>query len=130
MIKSRKPQRTSPARPRRRVRGTALGREIIDSLTELAEVLESGQSDTEHFTARTVEMPDEPRPYNPTTVRATRDRIGVSQSVFARLLGVSTVLVQAWERGAREPASWARRLLDEMNRDPRHWRGMLLAKAS
>jgi putative transcriptional regulator len=108
---------------------SSIGREIIESLAELAEVLESGRSDLEYFTARTVEMPDDPAAYNAKDVRATRERVGVSQSVFARLLGVSIVLVQAWEHGARTPAPWARRLLDEVNRDPNHWRGMLMAKA-
>lgn len=116
-------------RSRKARRGSRIGDEIIASLTELAEVLESGQSDLEYFTARTVEMPDAPSSHDASSVRATRDRIGVSQSVFARLLGVSLVLVQAWERGARAPAPWARRLLDEVNRDPHHWRGMLMAKA-
>jgi hypothetical protein len=56
MIESRKPKRKRSVRPRRRARGTALGREIIGSLTELAEVLESGKPEAEHFTARTVKM--------------------------------------------------------------------------
>jgi DNA-binding transcriptional regulator YiaG len=108
---------------------SSIGREIVESLAELATVLESRQSDLEYFTARTVEMPDDPSVYKAANVRATRDKIGVSQSVFARLLGVSVVLVQTWEHGTRVPAPWARRLMDEMNRDPRHWRGMLMAKA-
>jgi DNA-binding transcriptional regulator YiaG len=116
-------------RSKARGHGSSIGQEIIESLTELAEVLEAGGSDVEHFTARTIEMPDEPATYDAKAVRQTRDTIGVSQSVFARLMGVSVVLVQAWERGARVPALWARRLLDEINRDPRHWRKMLMAKA-
>jgi hypothetical protein len=41
-----------------------------------------------------------------------------------QLLGVSVALVQSWEQGQRSPAICARRLLDEVNRDPGHWRGM------
>jgi DNA-binding transcriptional regulator YiaG len=77
------------------------------------------------FTVRTVEVPDAPRNYNGKSVRETRDKIGVSQALFAMLLGVSPILVSSWERGARVPALWARRLLDEVNHDPQRWRGML-----
>ena len=77
------------------------------------------------YTVRTIELPDGPGRYGSADVRATRDKIGSSQAVFAYLLGVSVKLVQAWEQGSRTPAIWARRLFDEMNRDPRHWRAML-----
>lgn len=116
---------SSTHRRRSHLKGTAAGREIIGALTELAEALESGESLEKRFTVRTVQLPDDPSPYDPAKVRATRDRVTSSQAVFARLLGVSTVLVQHWEGGARVPAKWARRLLDEMNRDPRHWQAML-----
>lgn len=109
----------------RRLRGTRAGREIIGALTELVDAIESGEPIAQRFTVRTVELPDEPRAYNAKRIRAARDRIGASQAVFARLLGVSTVLVQHWENGSRAPAPWARRLLDEVNRDPRHWQAML-----
>jgi putative transcriptional regulator len=125
----RKPMKAKIKRAPVKKRPDSIGREIIESLTELAEVLESGRSDLEYFTARAVEMPDDPAVYKAANVRATRDKIGVSQSVFARLLGVSIVLVQAWEHGTRIPAPWARRLLDEINRDPHYWRGMLMDKA-
>lgn len=110
---------------RHRARGTAAGREIIGALTELAEVLESGRPERSRFTVRTVELPDDPRSYDAAAVRATRKRLEVSQAVFAKLLGVSTVLVQHWEGGTRIPAMWGRRLLDEVNRDPQHWQALL-----
>jgi transcriptional regulator with XRE-family HTH domain len=60
----------------------------------------------------------------PAKVRAIRQRLGVSQCVFAALLGVSTVLVQSWEQGVREPSALARRLLGENVREPRRWQRM------
>ena len=63
----------------------------------------------------------EPGAYGAAAARATRDRIGASQRVFAQMLGVSTALVQSWEQGARRPSRLARRLLDEMNARPHHW---------
>ena len=97
----------------------------MESLREAIRVERSGIPIESVFTVRTVELPDQPATYDAAAVRATRDRLGVSQAIFAHLLGVSPVLVRAWEQGQRVPAPWARRLLDEMNRDPRHWRGML-----
>jgi DNA-binding transcriptional regulator YiaG len=109
----------------RKAKGTKAGREIIEALTELAEVIESGEPLRSRFTVRTASVPDEPRVYNAAGVQGTRRKIGASQPLFAKLIGVSTVLVQHWESGQRTPAPWACRLLDEMNRVPEHWRAML-----
>jgi len=109
----------------RRGRMTAKGREIVASLREAAEVERAGIPVESRFTVRTVELPDAPATYDAAAVRATRQRLAASQAIFARLLGVSAMLVRAWEQGQRTPALWARRLLDEVNRDPTHWRAML-----
>jgi len=104
---------------------TAKGREIVASLSQAVEVERSGLPLASIFSVRTVELPDEPSQYNAASIRATREKIGVSQTIFAHLLGVSVMLVRAWEQGQRVPAMWARRLLDEVNHDPPHWRRML-----
>jgi DNA-binding transcriptional regulator YiaG len=104
---------------------TAKGREIVESLAEALQVERSGAPLESVFTVRTVELPDDPSEYDGSAVRAAREKIGVSQSIFAHLLGVSVMLVRAWEQGQRTPALWARRLLDEVNHDPPHWRRML-----
>ena len=103
----------------------AAGKAILADLTEFAEALESDVPLATKYTIRRVRVPDPPAQYSARSVRLTRDKIGVSQSVFAYLLGVSTILVQAWEQGNRVPAAWARRLLDEVNHDPNRWRGMV-----
>jgi putative transcriptional regulator len=102
-----------------------IGKAILADLTEFADALESGVTLDSKYTMHRVEVPDPPAKYTAQAVRATRDKVGVSQSVFAHLLGVSTVLMQAWEQGNRVPAAWARRLLDEVNHDPNRWRGMV-----
>jgi putative transcriptional regulator len=121
-IKS-KGRKTRRARPAGRM--TSKGREIAASLAEAIEVERVGIPIESRFTVRTVELPDEPAAYSAAAVRVTRDKLAVSQAVFAQLIGVSAMLVRAWEQGQRVPALWARRLLDEVNRDPPHWRGML-----
>ena len=44
-------------------------------------------------------------------IRAIRDRAGVSQSVFAACLNVTTNLVSKWERGDKRPSGAAKKLL-------------------
>jgi putative transcriptional regulator len=73
---------------------------------------------------RRVEVPD-PHQYRPNDVRRLRRELGVSQSVFAQLMGVSTVLVQSWEQGQRIPSRMARRLLEEIAREPRRWASVM-----
>ena len=76
------------------------------------------------MTVRHVEVP-EPGRYTAAAVRKLRQGLGVSQPVFAQLMGVSTVLVQSWEQGQRVPSRMARRLLDEIRRDPNRWAATL-----
>jgi DNA-binding transcriptional regulator YiaG len=61
---------------------------------------------------------DQPGNYDPLSLRSTRDELGLSQSVFADLVGVSKSLVEHWERGLRGPSVTARRLLDAIRARP------------
>lgn len=54
---------------------------------------------------------------NPSRIR---ERLGLSQSQFARLLGVSVYTLQNWEQGARKPSGAARSLLELVAADPEH----------
>jgi putative transcriptional regulator len=47
-----------------------------------------------------------------------RTKVGMSQSEFARLLGVSIRTLQDWEQGRREPSGAARMLLRIAVRSP------------
>ena len=55
-------------------------------------------------------------------VVAARDALGVSQPVFAKILGVSAQSVKAWEQGTKPPSGIARRLIGEICATPEHWR--------
>lgn len=44
-------------------------------------------------------------------VADVRERVGLSQSEFARLLGVSVRTLQEWEQGRRAPSGAARTLI-------------------
>jgi len=100
------------------------GLKILAGLKEIAEALESGEPLEHRFTVREVQVP-EPGEYDAKAIKALRKRLGLSQCLFAHLIGVSIILEQAWEQGRRFPTATARRLFDEIQRDPARWAGML-----
>lgn len=99
-----------------------VGNRLVASLTDLRDALRSDVPLSKRFTVRTVRMPADPSAYDPAAVRRTRERLGASQAVFAKLVGVSKVLEQSWEQGTRKPSKLACRVLDEINRDVEQWR--------
>jgi putative transcriptional regulator len=103
-----------------------VAREVIGDLRELAATLKAGEPLREKYTVRTVcRRVPEPAAYDAAAVRRIRELVGVSQPVFARMLGVSAALVRSWECGQRKPAPIARRLLDLIRTDPGRWRAMV-----
>src|SRR5947209_3976105 len=91
--------------------------EIMAGMRELEHMIDQRKTPRQLFTVRTVEIPD-PTSYRAHNVRQLRDALGVSQAVFAHLLGVSLILVKSWERGVREPSLMARRLMDTIKANP------------
>ena len=53
------------------------------------------------------------------SVTAAREQVGLSQSEFARLLGVSVRTLQEWEQGRRIPSGPARTLLTIAYQNPK-----------
>jgi putative transcriptional regulator len=94
--------------------------EIMAGMRELQRMMDEGKTPEQMFTVKTVEVP-EPGTFSPRQIRALRESLGVSQAVFAHLLGISVILVKSWERGVREPSPMARRLLDTIKADPPRW---------
>jgi putative transcriptional regulator len=112
---------------KKKVRKSA-GAEIIEGLSEFRDAIKGGEKIEGRFTVRTVELdlqPLLPKEYGPEDVKATRNRLCVSQAIFAQLLGISLKLVQAWEQGKRVPEMLARHVLDDINRNPDRWRDRL-----
>lgn len=52
------------------------------------------------------------------SIAATREKIGLSQSRFARLLGISVRTLHHWEQGSRTPSGAAQVLLRIVARHP------------
>ena len=102
---------------RKAVSRSRVGRRILDALQEVRSAAASDQSVETMLDVRSVQIV-EPSAYDATAVKALRARLGVSQGVFAGLMGVSTELVQNWEQGLSSPRPIARRLMDQINADP------------
>ena len=59
-----------------------------------------------------------PRGYDAKGVQAVRERLGLSQSVFAKVLNSSAETVKAWEQGKRAPDGMALALLQVADEHP------------
>lgn len=100
-----------------------MGERINDSMADLLAAIREAKAagipieDHPRITVRKVMVPGPPL-LAPEDVKRIRSKLGVSQAVFAEMVGVSTVLVQSWEQGQRSPSAMARRLLRWIEADP------------
>ena len=67
---------------------------------------------------REVKRGEHGRVVNVPSVASVRERVGLSQSRFAQLLGVSVRTLQEWEQGRRAPSGAARTLLLIAQKNP------------
>jgi putative transcriptional regulator len=68
---------------------------------------------------RQLSLPPPIKPLRPKDITALRQRLNVSQAVFAGLLNVPKVTAISWERGRRQPTGAALRLLDLVRKRPK-----------
>lgn len=76
---------------------------------------------------RTTELaiPEPPPDLSKKKIKTLReDILGVSQPLFARILGVSPAAVKAWEQGNKKPSGTARRLMQLFERDPQVFKNL------
>lgn len=78
----------------------ALFEELLQSVKEAAAIERGSAKPSWTFEIRT-----------PNDVTKIRNKLGVSQSRFAQLLGISENTLQNWEQGRRKPSGSARILL-------------------
>ena len=67
---------------------------------------------------RSVELPPRPKPLKPADIRALRESLNASQTLFAQLLNVSSNAVESWEQGLREPRQATLKLLHIARKNP------------
>jgi len=95
-------------------------KELFAELTEsLNEVLAHAQGKITLKTKR-VPIPELPEERPSKEIVRIRKKLGVSQAVFARVLGVARDTEISWEQGRRKPSGPALRLLEIAERHPEY----------
>ena len=108
------------ARTRREHRDASVENDILEALSEFTEALKKGEV-SKRFTCRQIKLDLKPTLYSPELVKTTRKLLKVSQSLFARFLGISPKTVRSWEQGINTPSPIACRFMDEIRRSPDYW---------
>jgi putative transcriptional regulator len=57
--------------------------------------------------------------FKPADIKSIREKLGMSQSEFAMMIGVSVSTLQNWEQGRRKPEGPARALLKIVSKNPK-----------
>lgn len=83
-----------------------IGQEILDGIIEIKE-FKAGKKEL------VIRRLSEPK-----SAREIREKLGLSQSAFSALMGVSLRTVQDWEQGRREPSGPAQSLLRIADQHP------------
>ena len=91
-----------------------MGQDLIQAMQELIDYSE-GKIDL-----RTTRLNVTPvcETISATEIKETRKKLGMSQGVFAIVIGVSKKTVESWETGRYVPDGAARRLITMINHDP------------
>lgn len=66
---------------------------------------------------RTVKVKTIPK-YKADNVKGIRLKLNLSQASLAKVIGVSTKTIEAWERGTNIPQGPAQRMLDLLDKEP------------
>jgi putative transcriptional regulator len=101
------------------------GIECVDRVGALLGISGDNAVKPQQLNGRKFDLNVQPIAFSPEMVKATRHAIGVSQSLFAKFLGVSVRTVRAWEQEISPPSDMACRFLDEIRRNPKHWKKRL-----
>jgi len=91
-----------------------IGQELIESMQELLDFSEG------KINLRITKINISPvcETISVEDIKETRRMLGMSQSIFALVLGVSKKTVESWEAGRYTPDGAARRLITIMQSDP------------
>jgi putative transcriptional regulator len=99
----------------KRYMGGEAFRELEQSLNQ---ALAHSRGEQGEWKEKKLVAPPPPRSRSSANIVRLRRRLNCSQSMFARLLNVSTKTVQAWEQGTRKPSDAALKLLAVAEKHP------------
>jgi len=91
-----------------------IGQDLIQAMQELIDYSEG------KINLRTTRLNITPvcETISATDIKETRKKLGMSQGLFALVIGVSKKTVESWETGRYVPDGAARRLITMINYDP------------
>ena len=93
-------------------------RNLFNELMQGLQEISNHQQGKITLKTETLEKPD-PISITPQEVRAIRERLNLSQAVFAHKLRTSVRTLQAWEQGRTKPSQQATLLLRMVERSPK-----------
>lgn len=94
-----------------------IGNEIIEGLEEALTIVEKRGRKAKVLSKDSVTV----KPVDTFTsakIRKFRSRLGMSTSVFAKLIGATAKTVESWESGTRIPGKTAQRFLSVLEKHP------------
>jgi putative transcriptional regulator len=91
--------------------------QLLQSLRDHADHLEGKKKLT--LRVSSLILPPPVKAIKPTEIAAIRQKLNVSQPVFAGLLNVPLTTARSWEQGRRKPSGAALRLLDLARQSPK-----------
>jgi len=94
-----------------------LGAQLVESMRQAVAIKEGRlrPARRHRLTLREARVAAPPR-YGSSRIRRVRERLGLSQPLFARVLNVSVATIRGWEQGVRIPDGPSRRLLEVAER--------------
>ncbi|GGF98851.1 MULTISPECIES: helix-turn-helix domain-containing protein [Cysteiniphilum] len=81
---------------------------LIESMQQMNEIIDGERAPSREFTINAMQ------------VKEIRNKTGLSQAKFSRLINVKLPTLRNWEQGRREPTGPAKALLKAISKDPKH----------
>ncbi|MCF6776099.1 helix-turn-helix domain-containing protein [Thiotrichales bacterium 19X7-9] len=81
---------------------------LVESMQQMTEIIDGERSPSREFIVDAMK------------VKEIRNKTGLSQAKFSKLIDVKLATLRNWEQGRREPTGPAKALLKAISNDPKH----------
>ncbi|MCF6767166.1 helix-turn-helix domain-containing protein [Thiotrichales bacterium 19S11-10] len=81
---------------------------LVESMQQMNEIIDGERSPSREFVVDAMK------------VKEIRNKTGLSQAKFSKLIDVKLATLRNWEQGRREPTGPAKALLKAISNDPKH----------